>query len=77
MAKEIIVINSAEKAENAQKTTVWWKIDKYFINQDNIRALSRKGIRKGTTIKMHHGDDVFVNVDYDKLLELFPAENMN
>ena len=77
MAKEIVVINSVEKVKNDQHTTVWWRIDKYFINQDNIRALSRKGMGKGTTIRMHHGDDVRVNVDYDKLLKLFPAENKN
>ena len=76
MAKEIVTINSPKKIESEQ-TTVWWKVDKYFINQENIRALSKKGIRKGTTIKLHQGEDVFVNVAYEKLLELFPAGNMN
>jgi hypothetical protein len=75
MPKEIIVVNTAANAENNRKTIVWWKIGKYFINQDNIRALSRKGMGKGTMIRMYHGEDVRVDVDYDKLILMLPAKN--
>lgn len=77
MAKEIIVLDSTEKTKSTRKTTVWWKIGRYFINQDNIRALSRKGMGKGTLIRMYQGDDLMVDVDYDKLIDLLPKENQN
>lgn len=75
MPSEIVIINAAATAENIRKTIVWWKIGKYFINQDNIRALSRKGMGKGTVIRMFQGEDIRVNVDYDKLVVLLPGKN--
>jgi len=68
--KKLIVINNLEKEKHPDKMPVWWKIDKYFIAQDNIHSLSRKG--RKTVIRMYHGEDILVNVNYDKLSVLFP-----
>ena len=75
MSKEVVVPEATESAENKFKTIVWWKIGKHFINQDNIRSLSRKGIGRGTAIRMYHGEDIRVNVDYDKLISMLPDTN--
>ncbi|MBI4945892.1 MAG: hypothetical protein HY840_05770 [Bacteroidetes bacterium] len=75
MSNEITVIDAPANAENKHKTVVWWKIGKYFINQANIRSLSRKGIGKGTTIRMYQGEDVLLDMDYDKLIVMLPDKN--
>jgi hypothetical protein len=48
MAKKIIILDLPVKDNNKRsllisKTPVWWKLGKYFINQENIRALKRRG----------------------------------
>ena len=70
MQKKIIVLDSPTKNNN---TPVWWKVGKYFIHQENIRSLSRKG--KGTVITMFHGEDILANISYDKLSVLLPSDN--
>ncbi|MBI4932098.1 MAG: hypothetical protein HY841_15175 [Bacteroidetes bacterium] len=70
MSKKIIVLDASLKST---KTPVWWKLGKYFIHQENIRSISRKG--KGTSITMFHGDDLLVNVSYDKLKTLLPSDS--
>lgn len=71
MTKKFIVINANNNGQNHDKTNVWWKLGRYFIHQDNIRSLSRKG--KGTVITMFHGDDIHVDINYDKLSILLPS----
>ena len=70
MTKKIIVFDAPVKSS---KTSVWWKIGKYFIHQENIRSISRKG--KGTSITLFHGDDLLVNLSYDKLSVLLPSDS--
>ncbi|MBI3500895.1 MAG: hypothetical protein HY063_03790 [Bacteroidetes bacterium] len=70
MTKKIIVLDAPVKAKD--KTPVWWKLGKYFIHQENIRSIKRKG--KGTAITFFHGDDLLVNVKYDKLEILLPSD---
>lgn len=72
MSKKIIVIGAQHAPPDQEKTNVWWKIDNYFINQNNIRALSRKG--KHSLVRLYHGDDLTVHVDYDKLKILLPSD---
>ena len=70
MPKKLIVIDAHRNKSDKTKTNVWWKIDRHFINQENIRALSRKG--KYSVIRLFYGEDVTVNVNYDKLSVLLP-----
>lgn len=71
--KKIIILDIAhpEKTDKG-KICVWWKTGKYFIRQENIRSLRRKG--RKTKISLFHGEDVTVDVDYDKLSVLLPSE---
>jgi hypothetical protein len=73
MSKKIIVINPVADSQKEDKTTVWWKLGKYFIHQDNICSVSRRG--KHSCIHLYHGEDIVVNVDYDKLSVLLPSGN--
>jgi len=70
MPKKIIVLDAPIKSG---KTSVWWKVGKYFIHQENIRSISRKG--KHSLMRLFHGDDVIVHVNYDKLQILLPSDN--
>ena len=70
MSKKLIILDAPSKTK---KTPVWWKVRKYFIHQENIRSLKRKG--KGTVISFFQGEDVTVNVSYDKLQLFFPNDN--
>lgn len=71
MSKKIIVLEAPVKSI---KTPVWWKIGKYFIHQENIRSIKRKG--KGSVITFFQGEDMLVNINYDKLKVLLPSDNM-
>lgn len=73
MTKKIIVLDAFGSHKNPNKTPVWWKVKKYFIHQENIRAISRKG--KGTAISLFHGDDLLVDINYDKVSILLPSDN--
>lgn len=57
--------------ENTGNPTVLIKLRKYFIDQDNIRSVTRKG--KNTVISLIKGDDVIVDIDYDKIIQLLPS----
>lgn len=70
MLKKITVLDAPVKSS---KIPVWWKVGKYFIHQENIRSLKRKG--KGTSISVFQGEDLLLNVDYDKLSALLPSDN--
>lgn len=70
MTKKIIVLDAPVKSS---KTSVWWKIGKYFIHQENIRSIKRKG--KGTLITLFQGEDMLVKISYDKLSVLLPSDN--
>ncbi len=72
MFKKIIVIDAHHVLKSNEKTAVWWKLGKYFIHQENIRSIKRKG--KGTAITFFHGEDLLVNVKYDKLKILLPSD---
>lgn len=52
--------------------TVLIKLGKHFIEQDNIRSISRKG--KNTVISLNKGADIIVNIDYDKVIQLLPLK---
>lgn len=41
-----------------------------FLKEENIRAIKRDGAK--TKILFIHGDDLTVDVDYDKVKALFP-----
>ena len=68
--KNLVVVYEKGRTLNPDKTNVWWKVDKYFIHQDNIHSISRRG--RGSVIRMYQGEDVKVNIDFDKLSVLFP-----
>lgn len=53
-----------------KKVTVWIKAGKAFVNQDNIRAVKRHG--RNTYISVVAGDDLVVDMKYDKFMELLP-----
>ena len=50
--------------------TILLKLGKHFIEQDNIRSISRKG--KSTVISLNKGADVIIDIDYDKVIQLLP-----
>ena len=50
--------------------TVLLKVGKHFIEQDNIRSVTRKG--KNTVISLIKGADIIVNIDYDKIMQMLP-----
>ena len=52
--------------------TVLIKLRKHFIEQDNIRSISRKG--KNTVISLIKGADIIVDIDYDKVIQLLPSK---
>ncbi|TND10354.1 MAG: hypothetical protein FD123_602 [Bacteroidetes bacterium] len=56
------------KAKSDNEIQFLVKLGPHFINEKNIRSLSRKG--KGTLISQVKGNDIFVNIDYDKLQDL-------
>lgn len=70
MARKIVVIDFPSAAKD--KTAVWWKIGKYFINQENIRSVKRSG--RGSAITLFHGNDLQVDVKYDELASFLPSD---
>lgn len=54
------------KPENEIRILV--KLGPHFLDEKNIRSYSRKG--KGTLISQMKGDDIFVNVDYEKVQDI-------
>ena len=52
--------------------TVLIKLRQHFIEQDNIRSVSRKG--KSTVISLVKGADIIVDIDYDKVIQLLPSK---
>jgi hypothetical protein len=57
--------------ENTGNPTVLIKLRKHFIEQDNIRSVTRKG--KNTVISLIKGADIVVDIDYDKVIQLLPS----
>jgi hypothetical protein len=57
---------SADKQPS--ETPILIKIGKHFIPEKNIRSFARSG--KATRISMIDGDDILVDLDYDKVAEL-------
>lgn len=53
-----------------KKIKTWIKLKEHFIDQDNIRAISRLGNR--TRIERILGEPVVVAIDYDKVKSLLP-----
>ncbi|GAB4248447.1 MAG: hypothetical protein Kow0079_00530 [Vicingaceae bacterium] len=51
-----------------KKIKVWIKLKNYFIEESNIRKIINEG--KFTRIKRFSGDDIIVEMDYDKVMEL-------
>lgn len=70
MTKKIIVLDAPVKSS---KTPVWWKVGKYFIHQENIRSIKRKG--KGTLITLFQGEDMLVKISYGKFIALLPSDS--
>lgn len=58
--------------DNTGNPTVLIKLRKHFIDQDNIRSISRKG--KNTVISLIKGGDIIVDIDYDKVIQLLPSK---
>ena len=56
-----------------KEMVVWIKIGKHFINQKNIRSIARKG--DSTVISLVKGEDIVVNVDYDKIKNMVHFKN--
>lgn len=52
--------------------TILLKLGKHFIEQNNIRSVSRKG--KNTVISLNKGADIIVNIEYDKVIQLLPLK---
>mgnify|MGYP003342435921 CR=1 FL=1 len=48
----------------------WIKIDQFFIDQENIRSVSRMGAQ--TRIERILGDAIVVNVSYEKVKSALP-----
>lgn len=60
------------KAQNDPETIVWLKIGPHFIDEKNIRSVSRKG--KSTVISLVRGADITVDIAYDKVQALVSAK---
>ncbi len=46
------------------------KLEDYFIREDNIRAVIRHG--SGTSISLIMGEDIVVNIRYEKVKSILP-----
>lgn len=46
------------------------RVGRKFVNEENIRAIKRDGAN--TRIQFMHGDDLLVELDYNKVKALFP-----
>jgi len=57
-----------------QKLIIWLRLDGHFIDQDNIRGIRREG--KGTKISLITGHDLLVNVDFDKVKQIFSGRKL-
>ncbi|HEY4799653.1 MAG TPA: hypothetical protein VII99_11295 [Bacteroidia bacterium] len=73
--RKLIILSEKGKEPRPDKTNVWWKVDKYFIDEENIHSLTRMG--RKTKVRMYHGEDLVVNTDYDKLSGLLPKARKN
>jgi hypothetical protein len=56
------------------KNTTWIKLGPYFIREDNIRSIKRMG--SGTKIIRILGEDIVVEVDYEKVKGLLPSSKI-
>jgi hypothetical protein len=57
---------------NPGTPTILIKVRQHFIEQENIRSITRKG--KNTVISLVKGADIIVDVDYDKIVQLLPGK---
>ena len=49
----------------------WIKLGSVFIDQHNVRSMKRQG--EGTLVERLNGEDIFVEISYDKVREAFPS----
>lgn len=68
----ILSIAKPPAMSNNENPTILIKLRKHFIEQDNIRSISRKG--KNTVISLIKGQDIVVDIDYDKVIQLLPSK---
>ena len=66
------MVQKSNSLKLPKETVVWVKVGKHFIDQNNIRAISRKG--KNTVIGLFSGKDIVVDVSYDKVKSLLPQK---
>jgi hypothetical protein len=57
-----------ETAEPAKDIPILLKIGAYFIHEEMLRSVARFG--RGSKITLSNGDELAVNVNYDKLSAL-------
>jgi hypothetical protein len=55
------------------KIKVWIKLREHFVAEDNVHAISRLG--KDTKLVRILGDTIVVDIDYDKVVKMFPLYN--
>lgn len=51
-----------------KKIKTWIKLGDLFIDEDNIRSISKSG--KFTIIEKIHGNNIYVEIDYSKVKKL-------
>lgn len=59
------------RSKKTDEPSVLLRLGKHFINQENIRGLKRKG--KHTVVSLIKGEDITVEIDYDKIKSLLPG----
>jgi hypothetical protein len=52
---------------------VWIKLREHFVFEDNVRAIYRKG--NHTKLERILGDSIVVDIEYDKVVKMFPSHN--
>ena len=60
----------AKQNKGMLKIKTWLKIGELFVDQENVRSISRFG--NFTKICLMLGEDILVKEDYDKVIEMLP-----
>jgi hypothetical protein len=55
----------------AKEIKVWIKLRNHFVDEGNVRAIYRLG--KDTKLERILGEPIVVDIDYDKVVKMFPA----
>ncbi|MBL4653611.1 MAG: hypothetical protein JKY53_12235 [Flavobacteriales bacterium] len=56
------------------KIKIWIKLREHFVAEDNVHAIYRLG--NDTKLERILGEAIVVDIDYDKVVKMFPSYNV-